>query len=92
MQTRQSLRCLILMRYVPKSCADPENIIKGWGGGGPENLSTYFTEGRMDLTREAFGPEWSNCFSRVVRTSISKATYSNFRFSSLVGGGGGGGS
>ena len=41
-------------------------------GRGPEILfksSTYFTqEGRTDLSREAIGPEGSNCFSREVRT------------------------
>ena len=35
-------------------------------------LSTYFTEGRTDLPREAIGPDGSNCFSRGVHTSTSK--------------------
>ena len=39
--------------------------------------STYFTEGRMDLPREAIGPEGSNCFSKGVQTSISKETCTN---------------
>ena len=48
---------------------------------GPNNvylfnfLLTYFIEGRMDLPREAIGPERSNCFSSGDHTSISKETY-----------------
>ena len=61
--------------------ADPENSAMG-----PDNgffyiyiykLSTYFTEDRTNLPREAIGPEGSNCSSRGVRTSISKETYSH---------------
>ena len=43
--------------------------------GGPFlKSSTYFTEGRTDLTTEAIGPG----FSSGVRTSISKETNSQF--------------
>ena len=38
------------------------------GGVGDNHWSTYFTEGRTDLAREAVGPIESNCFSRRVRT------------------------
>ena len=46
--------------------------------------STYFTKGRMDLHREAIGPDGSNCFWRGVRTKMSKETYSHLWFSSGV--------
>ena len=64
-----------------------------WGGGGrrkgSENCLShqiYFTEDRKDLHREAIGPKGSDCFSMVrsggvVRTSISKETYSDLGFS-----------
>ena len=34
----------------------------------------------MDLPREAFGSEGSNCFSLVVYTRISQETYSHLLF------------
>ena len=64
-----------------------EKIPPGWGWGVRVGwswyfwLSTYFTEGRTDLTREAIGPNGSNCFSRGLRTSIYKGPYSYLWFS-----------
>ena len=65
---------------VPFSIASSHALIQKIPSGGPETFfkpSTYFTEGRMDLPREAIGPKGSNCFTRGVRTIISKETYSN---------------
>ena len=75
-----------VLSYVTYSRADPENsvgVCAGGGGGGVGSgqhflcvlflIMTYFTEGRTNLPREAMGP----CFSREVRTSISKETYSH---------------
>ena len=50
-----------------------QNIPSGWG---PDMLflspqsSTYFTEGRTDLPREAIGPVGSNCFSMGACTTV----------------------
>ena len=39
--------------------------------------TTYFIDSDTDLPLETIGPFGSNCFSRGVRTSISKETYSH---------------
>ena len=57
---------------------DLENSVRG--GGMVVFFSqpaTYFAEGRTNLPPEAIGPSGSNCFSRGVRTSVSKKTYSH---------------
>ena len=64
---------------------DPRQVELLWSWEDPKQSvrgpSTYFTEGRTDLPREAIGPNGSNCFSRRFRTSISKGTYSHCDFS-----------
>ena len=50
------------------------------GGGGSEKFFLVINElsrAVYDLPRETVGPAGSNCFSRVVRTSNSKETYSH---------------
>ena len=68
--------------FIVISCTDPETFRQG----GPNNLflvsSTYFTEGRTDLSREGIGPEGSIA-SRgvgVIRTYISKEAFSHINF------------
>ena len=62
------------------ACADPDNSVKGWGGGVLLVLNVFQLV-RTDLPRDAigpltlekqFGPFGPNCFSRVVHISISK--------------------
>ena len=62
------------------------------GGGGPETfffkISTYFTESRTDLPREAIGPEGSNCFSR---GSVPVFVRNHIEICNFLGRGGGSG-
>ena len=59
--------------------ADPENSSRGR----LDNFlfsSTYFTEGRTNLPREAIGLKGSNCFSRVCDVLDSNLLSSRFFF------------
>ena len=70
--------CVILKVFGMKSSVDPDDYV---GVLFLRGSSTYFTEGRLDLPREAIGRNGSNCFSMSVRTRISKETYSHLWFS-----------
>ena len=51
---------LFVVHITPHSCADPENAARGRGAGNFFQWKTYFAECRVDLPREAIGPE-SEC-------------------------------